>query len=494
MPRARIYLQLALLIVCISFATGTLAQELVWSSYEGISGDTFSAGTTDSSGNVYLAGRTGSTLLVEKISANGVTVDYRVTFPATAPFTYSFTVQDIKVDSTGNAYLVGGSSTNFPITTSNAFQTSAPSGTHALIVVLSPTGVLTYASYLAGTTSATDQANGVAVDSTGDAYVTGYTNSTTFPTTTGALQTTNPSGQQAGWVAKISTTAKTGLASLVYSTYLNGPTTSSEENTIAIDSAGDAYVTGGGGTDFPTTKGAFAYDGEGLGSGSPGVYVTKLNPTGTALVYSAFLGIGTGSGIAVDASDLAYVTGTVNVNDFPTTSGAFQVTYPSGFASQLNAAGSALNYSTFLGAAEENTTPQGIAIEPGCTSPCNAFIVGFTNENDLTLVDPIQSFNASYVTVDGALEPGNDFFVTELNAKGTAAVFSTFIGGSSDESDEAGTAHSPAIAVTSTGDAYVIGGTESSNFPVTLTTNPQRPTVALEIAPAAGVTAVAFPL
>src|SRR5205807_2249232 len=114
---------------------------------------------------------------------------------------------------------------------------------------------------------------------------------------------------------------KSGAASLVYSTYLSGPTGISTENAIGVDASGNAYVAGNAGTDFPTTTAAFKYDGEGLGQG--GVFVTKLNPTATALVYSAYLGVGQANGIAVDGSGNAYLTGTVGVEDFPTTTGAF---------------------------------------------------------------------------------------------------------------------------------------------------------------------------
>jgi len=492
MLRSRVCFQLALLIVFISFASGSFAQKLVWSSFPvgSTTSDTFYAGTIDSSGNVYLAGRNGSSLLVQKISATGATMVYRGIFPATPPFTYSFQVEDIRVDSTGAAYVVGYSSPNFP-TTTNAFLGSVTSGDHAFVAVVNPAGTaLTYATYLAGTTSAEDVAYGVAVDSLNKIYVTGFTDSLTFPTTTGVFQTKNASSQQVAFVAKIDPT-KSGAASLVYSTCLSGPTTGSVENAIAVDSSGDAYVTGNGGSDFPITKGAFSYDGEGLGVG--GAYVTKLNPTATALLYSAYLGVGTANGIAVDGSGSAYVTGTVGIEDFPTTTGAFQVTYPDGFASELNAAGSALVYSTYLSGAQQLTTPTGVAIEPGCTSPCSAFVVGYTGEDDLTLTSPIQDFNASYLTVNGTPQTGNDVFVTELNTTGTAAVYSTYIGGSSDDSTQS-TAHSPSIAVNSTGDAYVVGETSSPDFPVTLTATTQRNTFALEIAPAAGVTAVAYPL
>lgn len=114
---------------------------------------------------------------------------------------------------------------------------------------------------------------------------------------------------------------------------------------VAIDSAGNASVTGNGGSDFPTTAGAFFYDRVSLGQG--GVFVTKLNTTATALTYSALLGPGTGSAIGVDGSGSAYVTGTTGVYDFPTTAGAFQTSFPGAFVTELNAVGSALVFRRF---------------------------------------------------------------------------------------------------------------------------------------------------
>ena len=458
--------------------------ELVWSSYMGQNTDTFYAAAVDSSNNLYLAGRgPAGALLIQKVSSDGTTVLYRALLSATP--SYSATPQDIRVDSAGIAYVVGYSGANFP-TTSNAFLQSVTSGTHAFVAVLNAAGTaLTYATYLAGTTSAQDQANAVAIDSTSKIYVTGFTDSTTFPTTPGVYQTKLTNGGQTAFVAKLDPT-KSGAASLVYSTYLSGPTGQSDENGIAVDGSGNAYVAGNAGADFPTTAGAFLYDGEGLGQG--GVFVTKLNPAASALAYSAYLGVGTANGIAVDGSGDAYLTGSVGIEDFPTTSGAFQVIYPNGFATELNAAGTTLVYSTFLSGPSQLITPTSIAIEPGCNSACVAFLTGYTGENDLTLTNPIQDFNASFVNGTS----GNDVFVTELNATGTATVYSTYVGGSSDESTQ-NTSHSPAIAANATGDAWVVGETSSFDFPVTLTTNPQRNTFALRIGATAASEAVAYP-
>ena len=178
---------------------------LVWSSFEGQSGDVFYAHTIDSSSNVYLVGRNGSSMLVEKLTPDGATVTYR--FLLTATPTYSAQAEDIRVDSSGNAYIVGYSGPNFPTTTGTAFLGSVTSGSHAFVAVLNAAGTaLTYATYLAGTTSSQDQANGVAVDSTGKVYVTGFTYSTTFPTTAGVYQTHNLNGGQTAFVAKLNPT------------------------------------------------------------------------------------------------------------------------------------------------------------------------------------------------------------------------------------------------------------------------------------------------
>jgi hypothetical protein len=192
--------------------------------------------------------------------------------------------------------------------------------------------------------------------------------------------------------------------------------------------------------------------------------------------------------MAVDGAGDVYLTGTVTASDFPTTSGAYQTMYPQGFVTELNPTGSALIYSTFLSGPSESATPTSIAMEPGCSSACNVFVSGYTGGNDFPTTNPIQGFNASYE--NGFT--GNDAFITQLSGTGSAAVYSTYLGGSNDESTP-GTVHTPEIAVTALGDAYVAGVTSSPDFPVTLTTTPQRPTFAVKVGAAAGATAVVFP-
>ncbi len=218
--------------------------------------------------------------------------------------------------------------------------------------------VLFYSTYLGG--SGSDNGAAIAVDSAGNAYVTGQTGSTNFPTTSGTFQSSFAGGD-ASWAglaldAFVTKVNPTGSA-LIYSTYLGGSANDAAIG-IAVDSAGSAYVTGlTDSTNFPTTSGAFQTS---FGGGTTDAFVTKLNTTGSALVYSTYLG---GSGIfvccaeegysiAVDSTGAAYVTGVTNSTNFPTTSGAFQTSFGGtldAFVTKLNAAGSALVYSTYLG-------------------------------------------------------------------------------------------------------------------------------------------------
>jgi Beta-propeller repeat len=253
----------------------------------------------------------------------------------------------IAVDNSGNAYVTGGTnSTDFP--TMNPLQ---PAGGGAFVAKINPSGsALVYSTYLGG--SGGDTGFGIAVDSAGNAYVTGYTGSTDFPTMN-ALQPTY-AGSHDAFVAKINAVG----SALVYSTYLGG---SGQEIGfgIIVDSAGNAYVTGDTySTDFPTMNPLQPANG-----GGSDAFVAKLNAVGSALVYSTYLGGSANegsSGIAVDDAGNAYVTGGTNSTDFPTTPGAFQTTGPGGFVTKINSTGSALVYSTYLdGSTYTSTAPVG---------------------------------------------------------------------------------------------------------------------------------------
>ena len=217
-----------------------------------------------------------------------------------------------------------------------------------------------------GTVSSEDDP--IAVDAAGSVYVTGYTNSSDFPTTTGAYDT-ELSGSNDAFVTKLNSTG----TALVYSTFL-GSTSTDLAYGITVDSAGNAYTTGStNSSGFPTTAGALDTE----LNGSYDAFVTKLNSAGTDAVYSTFLG-GTSSdyayGVTVDSAGNAFITGSTNSSGFPTTAGAYD-TQPNGgaagFVTRLNAAGTALLYSTFLGSSSSDHA-YGIA----ATDAGRAYVVG----------------------------------------------------------------------------------------------------------------------
>jgi hypothetical protein len=283
--------------------------------------------------------------------------------------------------------VTGTPSGGFPVT-AGAFQsTFGGGGGHVFVTALNSAGsALIYSTLLGG--SGTDTSTSIALDTAGNAYVSGITNSPNFPTTPGAFQPAI--GSLVFFDVFVTKLNPTGSA-LVYSTYLGG---SSEDrgNAIAVDEYGSAYVTGGTfSTNFPTTPGAFK-PANPLGGG---VFVTKLDPTGSTLVYSTFLsdsGDNAGNGIAVDADCNAYVTGRAG-SGLATTADAFQASSagPSpcqspgcavrhtgdAFVAKLNPTGSALVYSSFLGGTGDDFGA-GIALD----AARNVYVAGWTSSSD----------------------------------------------------------------------------------------------------------------
>jgi hypothetical protein len=350
----------------------------------------------------------------------------------------------IAVDAAGNAYVTGNTtSTNFP-TTTGAFQTTLMGSENAFVTKVNASGTgLVYSTYLGGCCS--DSGNGIAVDAAGNAYITGFTTSTNFPTTAGAFQTALKSSQNA-FVTKVNASG----AALVYSTYLGGGPDIG--NGIAVDAAGNAYLTGfTASTNFPTTAGAFqtTYGGNGKANG----FVTKLNADGTGLLYSSYLGGSggdSGSGIAVDAAGNAYLTGATSSTNFPITFGAFQTTLKgsteNAFVTKVSASGTALVYSTYLGGSD---TDFGTSIAVDAAG--NAYLTGGAESGN---------FPTTTGAFQTALKSSQNAFVTKVNASGTALIYSTYLGGSGGDGGFG-------IAVDAAGNAYLTGGTSSTNFPTT---------------------------
>jgi Abnormal spindle-like microcephaly-assoc'd, ASPM-SPD-2-Hydin/Beta-propeller repeat len=465
-------------------------------SYSQYLSDYVSSVAVDSSGNSYVTGTMYSSgFYVTKFNPSGTVV-----YNATIGTGYYVDPYAIAVGSSGEAYVAGV----FPVfeggtlpISPNAYQSTANAYTSAFLAVLSANGsAVPYATYLSGSADTYNAAQGLAIDSSGDAYVAGYTYDSTFPTTNGAYQTTF-AGSYTGFVAKINPVASTGPLSLVYSTFLGQVTT--ELYAIAVDSSGDAYVTGNASTGFPVTAGAFQYSG--LYAADGGVYVTELNPLGAALVYSAYLGYGTGYGIAVEgeANPSAYVTGTVSGVDFPTTTGAYQTEYAGAFVTKLSSNGSTEVYSTFLGgpssyAANGNVFPSSIALPNGCASSCNAYVAGWTSTTDFPLIDAIQTAPSN---------TGNSGFVTEIAATGASALFSSYLNGVSSgiyppyyyyyyEFYEYG--NSPSIAVDSSGNMSVVANIYgTSDFPITISSANPTAAVLARIVPATAPFVVPYP-
>jgi len=272
----------------------------------------------------------------------------------------------ITVDMAGNAYVVGyTSSADFP--TANAIQSTYRGNGDLFVTKSNADGsALVYSTYLGG--SNVDYPNGVAVDTTGNTYLTGYTQSADFPTVS-AIQPTF-GGNYDAFVTKINAAG----SALVYSTYLGGVSGDSGSG-IAADSAGNAYVTGyTQSNNFPTAN---ALQPTHAGGGED-AFVTKINATGTALVYSTYLG-GNGSdvggGIATDPAGDAYITGGTTSTNFPTANPIQAANQGDRdvFVTKLNATGSALVYSTYLGG---YLSENGTGIAPDAAD--KVYVVGIT--------------------------------------------------------------------------------------------------------------------
>jgi len=283
----------------------------------------------------------------------------------------------IAVDQAGAAYVTGY--TGYVIPTANALQPAYGGGYDAFVTKLNPSGsALVYSTYLGG--NGDDYGYGIAVDQAGAAYVTGYTSSANFPTAN-ALQPAYGNGNDDAFVVKLNPSG----SALVYSTYLGG-TSDDYGYGIAVDQAGAAYVTGHTrSTNFPTANALQPASG-----GGDDAFVVKLNPSGSALVYSTYLGgsgYDEGTGIAVDQAGAAYVTGATSSANFPTANALQPANggYADAFVVKLNPSGSALVYSTYLGgiAQEEG---HGIAVDQGS----NAYVAGQTQSIDFPTINALQ--------------------------------------------------------------------------------------------------------
>jgi hypothetical protein len=418
--------------------------------------------TVDSAGSAYVAGGTGSTnfplqgpfqgaygggtdTFVTKFSPSGTTLVYSTYLGGSAEDRgYS-----IAVDATGSAYVTGQTaSTNFPL--QNPFQSTCggcPTFTDAFVTKFNANGTaLVYSTYLGG--SSREAGYGAKVDGTGNAYVAGYTSSSNFPLQN-PFQGTFGGGAYDAFTTKFNANG----TALVYSTYLGG----SDDDWgagIAVDAAGSAYLAGHTySTNFPLQN-AF----QSTCASCPTLtdaFATKFSANGTALIYSTYLGGADWDatyGIAVDSTGSAYIAGETYSTDFPLQS-PFQntcggcPTYEDAFVTKFNPSGTTLVYSTYLGGTDDDWGA-GIAVD----GTGNAYMTGTTPSTDFPLQSPFQN-------TCGGCPTYVDAFVTKFNPSGTALVYSTYLGGADDD-------WGAGIAVDETGNAYVTGGTSSSDFPV----------------------------
>jgi uncharacterized repeat protein (TIGR01451 family) len=431
--------------------------ELVYSTYlGGASNDRGRGIALDSAGNVYITGNTSSTdfptlnplqpinhgccnAFITKIKADGSTLVFS-TYLGGANEDRG---RGIALDSAGNVYITGNtSSTDFP--TLNPLQPTNHGNFDAFVTKIKADGsALLFSTYLGGVDD--DQAYGIALDSAGNAYITGYTDSTDFPTIN-SLQPTNH-GNADTFVTKI----KADGSALFFSTYLGGARVDRGRG-IALDSAGNVYITGNtGSTDFPTLNPL-----QSTNHGRYDAFVTKIKADGSALIFSTYLGGANNDrarGITLDSAGNAYIIGDTRSTDFPTLN-PLQPTnhgYYDAFITKIKADGSTLIFSTYLGGADDDQA-YGIALD----SAGNAYITGYTTSNDFPTQNPLQPTN------HGDL----DAFITKIKADGSALVFSTYLGGANEDRGRG-------IALDSVGNVYITGNTSSTDFPII---NPLQPT------------------
>jgi hypothetical protein len=413
----------------------------------------------------------------------------------------------IAVDETGNAYVAGQTeSGDFP-TTGGAFDSSLSRNERdAFIVKLNPTATaLVFATYLGGS-AGYDEAKGVQVDAAGNVYVCGVTgagpiNANNFPTTPGAYQVTTPIGANSGFLSKLSPNG----TKLIYSTYLIG----TSPNGLAVDIYGQAYVTGRAVSDFSATPGAFQQ------SGANSAFVAKVNTSGSSLIYGTFIGGTSrdiGKAIAIDAQGNAYVAGLTESSNFPRVL-AMKATISGvrdGFVAKVNPTGSALLFSTYIGGSGYDEV-HAIAVD-GAGS---IYLAGHTQSTDFPLVNAFQTSIASgflaklnpsgsaftystylgpinsavginaisvdgngFVTVAGVSynaffplqDPINNstsgLFVTRFDPSGLSLVYSILVGSATPAITDESTG-GPGLFVDTGGNTFVTATTGDPAFPIT---------------------------
>ncbi|HXM63384.1 MAG TPA: SBBP repeat-containing protein [Terriglobales bacterium] len=354
-------------------------------------------------------------------------------------------VSALAVDASGNLYVTGPTdSTGFPVTPGVVQPTPPPTGPAVFVSKLDPTGTsLIFSTYMTGFYYLT----GLAVDTSGNVYVAGVAASgLPIPSGSNPFQNAQKGSENLA-ILKLNSAATVVLAA----TYLGGSGRDGFGG-LAIDSAGDVYVTGGTtSNDFPVQnplQGA-------LGNGGANAFLTELNPTLSALVYSTYLGqnsTASANAIALDTTDNAYVVGDASPG-FPTTSGSYQTTCPGSFCpflAELNSNASSILYATYLSSGDNRDQVTAVAVDRSE----NAYLAGTTYSASFPEVNPIQSCSA----INGTTSPSANF-LSEFSAAGTL-VFSTCLGIGAAYSQDYPSG--PVLALDASGNAYLAGSSTSS--------------------------------
>ena len=385
---------------------------------------------------------------------------------------FSYTVTGMAVDDIGNTYVTGSRAVNVP-----ALGTGA---TLADIFVskLDRSGNLTLLATISG--KASDRANSIALDPSGNIYLAGSTTSVNFPLhqplqSVLAPQTFPPLGT--GFLVKLGPDG-----TILYSTYFGGTNGASSMNSVAADSQGNAYVTGETfAPDYPKTPGLpGSMVGAGIGALST-AFFAKISPAGDRILYAGGLGAtshacsggstcflssisNAGRAIAVDSAGNAYIAGNTNGAGFPTTPGAFRTDGIGAFVAKVSASGTSMAYVTLLAAANFAVNP---FVNPGTLASAiaadaagNAYVTGSTSDPAFPATPGAFQTMLSLASppTDPFQAPPSDAFVAKLNPTGSAMVWATFLGGTG--ADKATT-----IAPDSAGNVWVSGTTASSDFP-----------------------------
>ncbi|MCI0585979.1 MAG: hypothetical protein L0323_03950 [Planctomycetes bacterium] len=439
---------------------GVIDPGLDWATYLGGSSYEFAYGLTlQSSGAVTVTGETASVnfptspgaydtsyngfaaptidVYVARLGATGTSLVY-ATYLGGSGGDKPFSIAE---DATGAVTVAGNADTGFPVTP-GAYDTSLSGQSDAFVTRLNPTGnALVFSTFLGGGSG--DIAQALALEPSGHATLTGVTSSSNFPATPGAFATA-ALGPSDGFVARLNPTG----SALVFSTFLGGSNGEVPQG-LALDGSGAAFVAGVTSSgDFPVTPGAL----DTTAQGSSDVFVTRLDATGSGLLYSTLIGGNGGDvaeDVAVDASGGATVVGVQSSSDFPTTPGAFRTTAQGNsdvFVARLNAAGTALLSSTLLGGSGGDV---GRGVRLGALG--EAAVVGDSSSSD---------FPTTPGAFDSTAQGSSDAFLALVNPTGTGLLYSTYLGGSGGDG-------AYAVGLGGADSATIAGVTNSSDFPAT---------------------------